>query len=92
MTPPPANPAALLPTPRTDAPKIWSDDAKQLMQAAKLLDAEAATWADGWAVQGVWTGNKDDEWARVRHHRLIVAAQNLRSIASRKIKSPTTQL
>lgn len=68
---------------------LYTVECRNLLYAAKLIEAEAATWADGWAVRekdGSLRWDKPDEWAHVRWHHLCVAAKNLRSIAARFTK------
>ncbi len=88
MTTPPSLPPAMDPEAQRVAPTVWADDAQKLMRAALLIEAEAQTWADGWAVRGVWHDDKDSQWAHVRFQKLLTASQDLRSIASRRIKTP----
>ncbi len=69
-----------------DEVKIYLDDARNILRAAKLLDAEGQTWMDGWAVNGVWPNNKEDEWAHIRWIHLTTAANNLKAMAARYTK------
>lgn len=68
---------------------LYTVECRNLLYAAKLIEAEATTWAEGWAVRekdGSLKWDKPDEWAHVRWHHLCVAAKNLRAIAARFTK------
>ena len=56
---------------------------RQVLNAASLLDKEAESWADGWAVRkdGQLCWDKEGEWAHVRWFKLNTAAKNLRALA-----------
>jgi hypothetical protein len=56
-----------------------------LLRAAKVLDREALTWCEGFAVKrGThWIWNKEYEWAQLRAMHCTNAANNLRAIHAR---------
>lgn len=62
--------------------------ARRLLKIAAILDQEAETWADGWAVRQpdgtlAWP-DKNEQWAHVRWLRLTNGAAFLRQHANRK--------
>jgi hypothetical protein len=66
-------------------PSVWSDDQRRLLEIAKLVEAEAVTWAEGWQnSDGFWEPH--DEWAHVRYQKLHNASEWLVSLANRRTK------
>ena len=66
---------------------FWVTELEQCETTAKLLEEEARTWADGWAVRdekGNLTWTKEHEWAKVRCFRLVRAAEWMRAIVKRR--------
>lgn len=64
---------------------LYEAECRALESAAKNLDAEAATWADGFAVKlnGVLQWDSENEWAHVRYVKLVNSAASLRGIVAR---------
>lgn len=72
----------------------WQTDGRRLLDIANLLEAEAKSWADGFAVareDGVLEWTPQYEWAHVRHYKLVRAAEFLRAFAARQGKRQTTK-
>lgn len=68
---------------------LWATEVSQLKTAADRLEAEAQTWAEGFAVQnsdGSWKWESQYEWAHVRWHELRSSAQALRGMVARFTK------
>jgi hypothetical protein len=66
--------------------ELYPSDLRRLEHIARMIDAEAETWAEGFAVRGPsdWRWTSEYEWAHVRYFKLKRAAEYLRGIASRK--------
>lgn len=64
---------------------LYETERNALESAAKLLDIEARTWADGFAVSsdGKFGWPAESQWAHVRYTKLVNAAASLRGIAAR---------
>lgn len=74
---------------------LKSHEFDALIRAAKVLDGEAQTWREGFAIKlgTQWLWNKEYEWAQLRAMHCTNAANRLRAIHKRysvngSIKSP----
>lgn len=71
----------------------WQADGKRLISIAELMEREAESWCEGFAI---WKGDRWDwsttqeEWAYVRYFKLVNAAQFLRAFAARQAKRQKT--
>jgi hypothetical protein len=64
--------------------RVWKADLPLIERAAKLLDREARSFADGFIIQGADGSQKwCEEWAHVRHHELSRTAERLREMKQR---------
>lgn len=74
--------------------ELYHSELPRLLAIADLLDFEAESWAEGFAVRGssgAWSWpDPRNEWAHVRHVRLTTAAADLRKFASRKPRLAST--
>ena len=63
----------------------YKADILLIERIAILVEKEAVSWAEGFAVprDGKLVWAKSEEWAHVRHHKLTLAVENLRKLASR---------
>lgn len=66
---------------------LWQTEVNVLASAAALLESEALTYAQGWAVQNAdgslnWDGA--EEWAKIKHYRLTCTAQKLRDMIRKR--------
>lgn len=69
---------------------FWLSEMDNCRTTADLLEQEAKTWADGWATKdesGKLVWEKDFEWAKIRHFRLMRAAEWMRAIVARQTKT-----
>ena len=71
----------------------WKFDGQRLLDIATLIEGEAHTWADGFAVEldGELVWNEGAESVHVRHFKLMQAAEFLRAFAARQAKRQTTK-